>query len=221
MAVSEVSIVVVITSADSRTCLVVEMYFILFYLESMPMPAFDPVRDAVLNSPVQRRATDLSVLLNQDSRNPPPPRQSSIHSLLSPQDDTLATLEPIRRSSMDINHISPPASRRESVVDSSRPSTADSAAPRSTQSPVSLPYNPRNRISKPDSVLIPLSREEIEKYKNFRGEGAARLLSKRKRAASEEPDPEERRPNKRHVGDVGVVVEHCKYKFIIFFYFAT
>ncbi|KAH9483761.1 Aminopeptidase 2, mitochondrial [Psilocybe cubensis] len=166
------------------------------------------LRDAVLNSPIQRRATHLSVLLNQDDSTPPP-RHSSIHSLLSPQDDALASLEPIRRSSMDINYISPAESRRQSFVESPRPSSssADSAPPRSTASPISIPYNPRKRITKADSVLIPLSQSEIEKYKNFRGAGAIRLTSKRKRAASDEPE-EESRPVKRHTGDVGIVAHH-------------
>ena len=76
--------------------------------------------------------------------------------------------------------------------------------------PETLPYNPRKRISKPESVLIPLTQSEIEKYKNFRGQGAARLLAKRKRASGDESESEDTRPHKRHTGDVGVVVEHCE-----------
>ncbi|KAF8969808.1 mRNA capping enzyme-domain-containing protein [Flammula alnicola] len=175
------------------------------------MPAFDPVRDAVLNSPVDsplqlfqrtpqsptvhRRATHLSVLLNDDDDHPAH-RPSNIHSLLSTQtDDTLASVEPIRR--------------RHSIVESPRPSSssADSLPPRSTASPAmpppnSIPYNPKKRISKPDSVLIPLSQSEIEMYRNYRGEGVARLTGKRKRAASDEPELIDARPGKRHAGDV-------------------
>ena len=122
------------------------------------MPAFDPVRDAVLNSPVEisRRATNLSVLLN-------------------PQ-DSLDHAEPIRRA--------PPP-----VVDMNN---------------VSIPYNPR-RISPAGAILIPLSSSEMEAFKNYRGQGAARLM-KRKREASPVLDD---RPHKRHAGDVGVVVDHC------------
>lgn len=198
------------------------------FILSLEMPAFDPVRDAVLNSPIDspapfsrtqltpspslaRRATHLSVLLNDQE---PPQRQSSIHSLLV--DDTLASAEPIRRSSMDISYISPPTSRRQSLVESPRPSSssADSVPPRSTASPAirpqsSLPYNPK-RITKADSVLIPLSPDEIEMYKHYRGQGAARLSAKRKRALSDEPEPADSRPVKKHIGDVGVVIEHCK-----------
>jgi mRNA (guanine-N7-)-methyltransferase len=63
------------------------------------MPAFDPVRDAVLNSPVESRVTSshsLAVILNDDGDRPssrPSPRN-------------LAHAEPIRRSSMDLNFIS-------------------------------------------------------------------------------------------------------------------
>jgi mRNA (guanine-N7-)-methyltransferase len=80
----------------------------------------------------------------------------------------------------------------------------------------SIPYNPTKRVTKPDSVLVPLTPTEIERYKNFRGEGAARLTTKRKRAASEEPDPADSRPSKRHSTDVGVVVEHCTVLCILF-----
>lgn len=91
---------------------------------TITMPAFDPVRDAVLNSPVEqtntpsflrrprspipspsltRRATDLSMLLNTDSAPPPHRAQAStlshiLHS--SPtDDDKLATSPPFRRTS--------------------------------------------------------------------------------------------------------------------------
>ncbi|KAF5358252.1 hypothetical protein D9756_001837 [Leucocoprinus leucothites] len=89
------------------------------------MPAFDPVRDAVLNSPVEqthtpvfarrprspiaspsltRRATDLSMLLNTDSVPPPHRAQASalshiLHSSPSGEDDKLATSAPFRRTS--------------------------------------------------------------------------------------------------------------------------
>jgi mRNA (guanine-N7-)-methyltransferase len=70
-----------------------------------------------------------------------------------------------------------------------------------------IPYNPKARITPPGLVLTPLSKAEIDKYKNFRGQGVSRL-TKRKRSASEETDE---RPVKRHAGDVGVVVEHCEW----------
>ena len=136
------------------------------------MPAFDPVRDAVLNSPVESRVTSshsLAVILNDDGDHP-----SS-----RPSAHILTHAEPIRRSSMDLNHIS---------------------------SSSTIPYNPKVRITPPGSVLTPLSQAEIDKYKSFRGQGVSRL-TKRKRSASEETDE---RPVKRHAGDVGVVVEHCK-----------
>jgi mRNA (guanine-N7-)-methyltransferase len=80
------------------------------------MPAFDPVRDAVLNSPTlpsvnvglnshhPKRATDLSVLLNSDStqsatQTPPSARPSTLFHLLLPSDpvdDKLSDSEPLR-----------------------------------------------------------------------------------------------------------------------------
>lgn len=87
------------TSTMSRIC---KLYI-------MP-PAFDPVRDAVLNSPVEqhssslvsplaspslgRRATDLSVLLNSDSTMPPA-RPSSLSHLMAP--DKLTSSVPLER----------------------------------------------------------------------------------------------------------------------------
>ena len=116
------------------------------------MPAFDPVRDAVLNSPVESRVTSshsLAVILNDDGDRP-----SS-----RPSTHILAHAEPIRRSSMDLNHISSST----------------------------IPYNPKVRITPPGAVLTPLSQAEIDKYKSFRGQGVSRL-TKRKRSASKEID---------------------------------
>ncbi|KAK7015033.1 mRNA cap guanine-N7 methyltransferase [Favolaschia claudopus] len=148
------------------------------------MPAFDPVRDAVLNSPVTpsqniaflksppqspsipltRRPTGLAALLNAD----PSPRTSSITHLLRNDDDNrLAAAPAIRKSLM---------------------------------------YNPRNRISPADSVLKPMSQAEMKMYKSYEGKGAA-LLAKRKRSPEPDVDPEQP-PAKKHAGDVGVVVQH-------------
>ena len=172
------------------------------------MPAFDPVRDAVLNSPIDspsrspslgRRATDLSVLLNDDDdvhyhfpiHRPTP----SIHSLLA--DDALATVEPFRRASTST--LSTPEQRP-------RSSTSMTQV---LQKPLPLAYNPKRRTA-PNEVLIPLSLDEIQMYRNYRGQGVKRLVAKRKRAPSDEPDKADPRNAKRHTGDVGVVVQHCK-----------
>jgi mRNA (guanine-N7-)-methyltransferase len=163
------------------------------------MPAFDPVRDAVLNSPVTptqplnspygrvdlssaspasptltRRATDLSVLLNADSQQPPfrspstsqPP---TLAHLLHPNDtvdDRLAHAEPLRRPSIEIlqegsPHMSrtyepsfsrptlPPNVPPLSAVPSSQPSTADSA--QTLPSPAQSPF--MQSISRPPSSV--------------------------------------------------------------------
>ncbi|KIJ69474.1 hypothetical protein HYDPIDRAFT_79871 [Hydnomerulius pinastri MD-312] len=73
--------------------------------------------------------------------------------------------------------------------------------------PVStIPYNPRNRRTPAGSVLVPMSPQEMEMYKNYRGIGTQLLLSKRKRDRSKSPDNAP--PPKRHAGDVGKVVDH-------------
>jgi len=162
------------------------------------MPAFDPVRDAVLNSPViaspslQRRATDLAVLLNDNHDSPASTSYDNQHN------DKLVDVSPLRRHSLF----------GESPISESKP--LPSPLPPSMPSmplpprPSSLPYNPLKRITPPASVLIPLSPEETRMYKNYRGIGTTKL-SKRKHS----PTPESNLPPiKRLAGDVGVVVQH-------------
>ncbi|KAG2112840.1 guanine-N(7)-methyltransferase domain-containing protein [Suillus clintonianus] len=72
-----------------------------------------------------------------------------------------------------------------------------------------LPYNPRQRLTPAGSVLAPMSQDEIKLYKNYRGIGTQRLMNKRKRVPSREPDDyQQERPAKRHAGDVEMVVDH-------------
>lgn len=224
--VQECKVVADLTSATCVFDVVVSRCLTASYF--LKMPAFDPVRDAIRNTPdqpqqfiqrspqsptMQRRATHLSSLLNDSDQ--PAHRQSSIHSLLSSHpDDTLASVEPIRRASMDLNYVSPSSTRKSDLVESPRPSSSGSLPPRSTASPavaapITLPYAPK-RITKPASVMIPLSKAEIEQFRNYRGEGVALLTGKRKRAASQEPELVDIPAPKRHAGDVGVVVEHCQ-----------
>ncbi|KAJ8078566.1 mRNA cap guanine-N7 methyltransferase [Marasmius tenuissimus] len=176
------------------------------------MPAFDPVRDALLHSPTSptstsspsltRRATHLSVLLNDD----PPP-------------DKLSSSKPIRRAK------SPHSSPSHSPVFSSRPSSSSSSSyphpqltPSVTESPSmpppslppptsTIPYDPKHRVSKAGSMLTPMSQAEMQMYKTYVGRGSQRLM-KRKRGRSTEPDPRDEPPPKRWAGDVGVVVNH-------------
>jgi len=175
--------------------------------EKQTMP-FDPVRDAVLNSPISpsqpfsadhppRRATDLAVLLN-DSNDPPlrsPTRTSSLsHLLLHSYPDydhnKLSLSHPSRISvrtpalppQIRHSHPSSPSSTSSSHLPTT-PSPADS--PSMLQHPLStIPYNPR-RITQATSVLIPLSQAEVEKYRDYRGIGTQRL-SKRKRTSDDD-----------------------------------
>jgi mRNA (guanine-N7-)-methyltransferase len=184
------------------------------------MPPFDPVRDAVLNSPISpsqqpvavdhpRRATDLAALLNDD---PPPPTstsaRSSVHFLLRSDSDQSTNKLGLSHSP-PISTVPPqhgPPSRPSSPASSSTslltPTTSSPFMPQPSLS--TIPYNPR-RITPAGSVLIPLSQAEIEMYRNYRGIGTQKL-SKRKRT-TDEPDPQ---PVKKLTGDAGVVVEHCQ-----------
>jgi mRNA (guanine-N7-)-methyltransferase len=230
------------------------------------MPAFDPVRDAVLNSPVSthpplpspftpttasssspfpspslsRRATDLSVLLNNDQSSDQSPKSASYI-----DQDRLGHSAPFRRSSLpqtpskDVIDISSPSiqppkpapihspSRSPAVsTATSRPSSSSSSnhnphflqTPRTTVSPTmpppplpssTIPYNP-TRKTPAKSVLVPLSQEEIIRYKSYRGAGTLRL-TKRKRTFSTEA--ENQPPAKRFAGDVGVIQDHCSSSF--------
>ncbi|KAL4067567.1 mRNA capping enzyme-domain-containing protein [Scleroderma citrinum] len=166
------------------------------------MPAFDPVRDAALNSPVThpsitRRATDLAVLLNSDSQGPRTPgsaRPSSLSHLLS--DDAMPATPNI-----GINKLSSP-SRTIPSPDMSQPPSA------SLPATSSVPYNPRNRKTPAGSVLVPMTPQEMEMYKRYRGIGTQTLLAKRKRERSMSPDDLPQPSAKRHAGDVGRVVNH-------------
>ncbi|KAG6335884.1 hypothetical protein ID866_3221 [Astraeus odoratus] len=116
---------------------------------------------------------------------------------------------------------------RSPVMSSSRPSSSSSnpSAPfssvvtgRTTTSPVmsqppppapsSIPYNPKNRKTPAGSVLVPMTPQEMEMYKSYRGIGTQTLLSKRKRNRSMSPDDIPPPAAKRHAGDVGRVIEH-------------
>ncbi|KAF8985614.1 mRNA capping enzyme-domain-containing protein [Cyathus striatus] len=147
--------------------------------------------------------------------------------LLSNFSYTLPTSRPVpvasrHRSSSPIppHPIGSPSSR---ISFSSRPSSSSSSifpsfttklgvdspiiGPPPTPPPSIIPYNPQSRLTPAASILIPLSLAELEHYKKFRGQGAARL-SKRKRADSEDSGSVDRPPNKKLAGDVGVVVHH-------------
>jgi len=195
------------------------------------MPAFDPVRDAVQNSPISpsqplltanpriesissaphqnRRATDLSVLLNSNSREPsvsPPPRTSTLSHLL--HSDTEHNV--LDRSSLSASpeHPSQPSSSfgGAHLPSSHSSSNNSSLTPMFPPTISKIPYNPI-RITPADTVLIPMSPDEMERYKNYRGT-ATQILSKRKREPSRDEFGEQ--PVKKLHGDVGVVVGHCE-----------
>lgn len=88
-------------------------------------------------------------------------------------------------------------------------SHAVSTGPPAAKPPSRIPYRPTKRFTPAGSVLIPLSAQEMETFRNYRGQGSLRLTGKRKRGADDEEDETERRAAKRHAADVQVVVEHC------------
>ncbi|KAF8061515.1 mRNA capping enzyme-domain-containing protein [Lyophyllum atratum] len=202
------------------------------------MPAFDPVRDAVLNSPIGqtapmlplpspnstlssplaspslggRRATDLSVLLNSNmstSRN----SKSFFSSSPSP---TRERESPVSRSrpSSSSSSVSLSFSTQPSITTRplhTNPSMPPPPPPPQPSTQPAIPYNPRVRITPPTSVMIPLSPAELEIYRgySYRGRGSTQISQAKKRKRSEEPpDHPDHPPAKRLAGDVGVVVEH-------------
>ena len=129
------------------------------------MPAFDPVRDAVLNSPVSqfmhsptisrspplaspslgRRATDLSVLLNSHPQEPslrtPPLRSSTLSHLLHTDHDNilnekLDASQPLTRSTVDTQ--STPKSSKSMFTSSPSPSRESRSRPSSSSSSMSV-----------------------------------------------------------------------------------
>ncbi|KAI0035963.1 mRNA capping enzyme-domain-containing protein [Vararia minispora EC-137] len=167
------------------------------------MPAFDPVRDAVLNSPVSgglssadaggpRRATDLSVLLNTSPTISPPPGPSSARTN-SPRQRHPPALPSRAASLANILHPTPPTRPPSPPPDQRKQST--------------LAYNPRRRTPA-NSVLVPLSPDEIAMYRTQLGQGTMRL-AKRKRPLDElEIDLEDDGPRVKRSRDAGLVVEH-------------
>ncbi|KAJ7489906.1 mRNA capping enzyme-domain-containing protein [Mycena galericulata] len=160
------------------------------------MPAFDPVRDAVLNSP-QTPAKVLS--------SPQTVLSSSQVALSSPQTGS-RPLAGTRRATDLAALLNADPPRTSTLAHLLRTDDDDhlAAAPPIRKA---LKYSPRTRVSAPDSVLKPMSQAEINLYKTYQGKGTVRL-AKRKRESPAEPDPDQP-PAKRVAGDVAVVVEHC------------
>lgn len=179
---------------------------------------------------LRRRGTNLPTLdiprEDVDNQAQPSPRQlstASSRSFPAQQADT-ASHATSASSASRMFPSSPLA--RSPVLSSSRPSTSSSnpsplfstsgvvktASPVMSQPPrpvaSSVPYNPRNRRTPAGSVLVPMTPQEIEMYKHYRGIGTQSLLAKRKRSRSTSPDDPSVRAAKRHAGDVGRVVEH-------------
>ncbi|KAF7440741.1 mRNA cap guanine-N7 methyltransferase [Pleurotus ostreatus] len=170
------------------------------------------------------RSTNLSVATATSSRNP----HSSSSTFSRRGSDPLAAAHPALSSPSSATSTGTSSARnlfgdspiRESPVSPSFPAqtqTPSASLPQWSSNPPTnmppppqpkrsnVPYNPRNRITPPGSVLVPLSQSELEMFAEFRGVGTSRL-TKRKRGHS--PEGEGEPPAKKLGGDVGVVVEH-------------
>ncbi|KAJ7172680.1 mRNA capping enzyme-domain-containing protein [Mycena filopes] len=165
------------------------------------MPAFDPVRDAVLNSPL----TPSQPLAFLSSPRTPSSAQSHPP---TPQTPSRALPAPTRRPTDLAALLNADPPRTSTIAHLLRTDGDDRLAAAPTIRKTVLKYSPRNRITPPDTILRPMSQAEMEMYRSYQGKGAARL-GKRKRSPQPEPEPDlEQPPVKKLAGDVGVVVDH-------------
>ncbi|KAI9510407.1 mRNA capping enzyme-domain-containing protein [Russula earlei] len=166
------------------------------------MPGFDPVRDAVLNSPVTRSPTL--------PRHHPPP---STPAGTIPHNTTAPTAQAPRRATVaallnDISPLSPSSSfhppHPPPVTRVRSPTPQRPLSPPPPPKPKPLPYNPR-RKTPAGSVLEPLTQDEMYFFRTQPGTGTRRL-SKRKRSPSYElPDNQ---PAAKKTRDAGLVMNH-------------
>lgn len=195
--------------------------------------------EPLLRTPPPTRSSTLSHLLHSDHDSGPDDKLASHQPLTRNLELTNSTRSYFSSSPS-------PGRERESPVSRSRPSSSSSSVsiPFSNQPPITIrvphsnpsmlppppphavplphsniPYNPRVRITPPTSVMIPLSSQELEMYKDYRyrGRGSSQITQATKRKRSEEPDIDiDQPPAKKLAGDVGVVVEHCTFHLVSF-----
>ncbi|KAF8448023.1 mRNA capping enzyme-domain-containing protein [Boletus edulis BED1] len=180
-----------------------------------PTTALNGDVDRLVGAPSLRRRSNLPVL--DMSRTDAPPEdgqsQSQHFSRLPPPPSSRAPFHGKQQaesaSSSAPRALPTSPFTRSPVRASSRPSSsADTltvAAPMPPP-PSAIPYNPRSRKTPASSVLVPMTPQEMELYRYYRGAGTQLLLSKRKRDRSSSPD--NNLPAKRHAGDVGKVIDH-------------
>lgn len=205
-------------------------------LNAEPEDPPTPVRSASLSHlllPADIHDDKLPHVPSLSRNSDPNPRQEESHSTQRPSSShSKLTLPSSPSLSFDAGSSSRPITAssitRSPVVSNSRPSSSSSSSrPRSMSTmrqrpataptlpapappPSTVPYNPRHRVTVADSVLRPITPDEIESYRDTYSFGTRRL-KKRKRGESGEPDASDQRPTKKLAGDVGVVVEHCEY----------
>ncbi|EIN08070.1 guanine-N(7)-methyltransferase [Punctularia strigosozonata HHB-11173 SS5] len=176
------------------------------------MPAFDPVRDAVRSSPTEvgpglaRRATDLSVLLNDDNSAPAPtPAHADYDSATSP-----LPRPPQQRQQRQGTLASSPSTFSlppKPVQASPPPRSHEQGQARSR----GTPYAPTRRFTQPaSSLLMPLTPAEADLYAEWmtRGGLGARLLKSKKSQGHQQSGAQSRERPVKKSKDVGLVVEH-------------
>ncbi|KAG6813611.1 hypothetical protein H0H92_009228 [Tricholoma furcatifolium] len=202
------------------------------------MPAFDPVRDAVLNSPITvtapvlplpspsssvssplaspslggRRATGILDLLNPADSHERIQRSSTLSHILH-NDNKLDSSQPLTRSAtVD--------SSRKSFFNTSTPSPTRESRPSSSSSSItaSMPPPPPpppatvpynpRRITPPNSVMVPLTPTELESYRDYRYRGRGSQRIIQSTKRKRSEEPDSDQPRKKWAGDVGVVVDH-------------
>ncbi|KAF8638517.1 hypothetical protein AX16_010499 [Volvariella volvacea WC 439] len=103
-------------------------------------------------------------------------------------------------------HYSTDPPRTQTQSPAAKPMQQPSPPPRVIKQ--AIPYQPKHRITPAGSVLIPMTPEEQERYRDFRGEGSQKLMMKRKRGRSNDSDDRNQPPTKKQAGDVNVIMEH-------------
>lgn len=180
----------------------------------------DPVEEVKLRSAITRnsRAAERTQEDSYFHSSQPPSSFPQSAQSFEAGPSSLRPITPVSRSPIVSN------SRPSSSSSSSRPtSAAVSSTPRTTLSPVAfqqpipmpsrIPYQPKKRMTPADSVLRPITPEEIASYRNTYGIGAKRL-KKRKRGRSSDAEDVTQPPSKKLAGDVSVVVQHCEFQII-------
>lgn len=179
------------------------------------LPASNGEVDRLAGAPSLRRRNNLPVLDISQTDTPPEDGQSQHFSRHPPPPPSRVPFHSKQQveSASSAPRVLPPSPLTRSPIRAPFYSSSSSDTPTVPAMPLqpplsTIPYNPRNRKTPAGSVLVPMTPHEMEFYRHYRGAGSQLLLSKRKRERTKSPDNAP--PVKRHAGDVGKVINHCK-----------